>query len=96
MNRKKLSAAAALRYDKEKSSAPSVVASGRGTVADRIVEAAKEANIPIVEDAALVTALLMVELGEEIPPELYQATARILAFVYDLDRRREAEGHGRP
>jgi flagellar biosynthesis protein len=78
--------AAALRYDKDRDAVPKVVASGRGGVADRIVETAVEAEIPIVEDAALVSALLMLELGDEIPVGLYQAVAKILAFLYDLDR----------
>jgi flagellar biosynthesis protein len=52
-----------------------------------MVEAAFEAEVPVVEDAALVSALLMLELGDEIPVELYQTVARILAFLYDLDRR---------
>ncbi len=95
MARKRLPAAAALKYDPKRNAAPQVVASGQGRVAERILEVAREAKVPVVEDAALVTALLLVELGEEIPPELYQATARILAFIYDLDRRK-GEGHGRP
>ena len=79
--------AAALRYEEGHESAPVVVASGKGVLAERIVEIAREAQIPVVEDAALVSALLALELGEEIPPELYQAVARVLVFVYDLDRR---------
>ena len=79
--------AAALKYDPDADSAPRVVAAGRGRVADMIVEKAAEAEIPIVEDAALVSSLLMLELGEEIPVELYRSVAKILAFLYDLDRR---------
>lgn len=81
--------AAALRYDKERDAAPRVVARGRGVTAEKIVTAAKEANVPVVEDAALVSALLMLELGEEIQPELYQAVARILSFLYMIDRDKE-------
>ncbi|EFQ23258.1 EscU/YscU/HrcU family type III secretion system export apparatus switch protein [Aminomonas paucivorans] len=81
--------AAALRYEEGHESAPVVVASGKGVLAERIVEIAREAQIPVVEDAALVSALLALELGEEIPPELYQAVARVLVFVYDLDRKSE-------
>lgn len=81
--------AAALRYDKEQEAAPRVVAQGQGLVADKIVSTAKEADIPIVEDAALVSALLMLELGEEIPAELYQAVAKILSFLYTIDKGRE-------
>lgn len=82
-----VSKAAALKYDENRDRLPRVTAAGRGRVADRMVEAAFEAEVPVVEDAALVSALLMLELGDEIPVELYQTVARILAFLYDLDRR---------
>ena len=84
---KKKTRAAALQYDRERDLAPRVVASGENRVAERIVETAVEAEIPIVEDAALVSALLLLELGEEIPTELYQAVAKVLSFVYSLDKR---------
>ena len=73
--------AAALLYDENKDAVPRVIAAGSGRVADRIIETAVEAEIPIVEDAALVSSLLMLELGEEIPVELYRAVAKILAFL---------------
>ena len=82
----KVKKAAALMYDENKDAVPRVVAVGRGRVADMIIEKAVEAEIPIVEDAALVSSLLMLELGEEIPPELYRSVAKILAFLYELDR----------
>ncbi|WP_300525555.1 EscU/YscU/HrcU family type III secretion system export apparatus switch protein [Aminiphilus sp.] len=88
MDGKKRSKAAALTYDRQQDRAPRVVASGKGFVADRIVEIAREAKIPIVEDAALVSALLVLELGEEVPVELYEAVAKILSFVYRLDKER--------
>ena len=81
--------AAALRYKEETDAVPRLVAAGRGRVADMIIEKAAEAEIPIVEDAALVSSLLMLELGEEIPVELYRSVAKILAFLYDLDRSSE-------
>lgn len=80
--------AAALRYRPERDDAPRVVASGFGQTAERVVAIAKEAEVPIVEDAALVSALLALELGEEIPVELYQAVAKILSFLYKYDRKR--------
>ena len=83
---KKREKAVALQYDEKKQGAPSVTAKGEGLVAQRIVELAKEADVPVVEDAALVSALLSLELGQEIPVELYQAVARILSWVYRLDR----------
>ena len=82
----KVKKAAALMYDEKNYVAPRVVAAGRGRTAERIIEKALEAEIPIVEDAALVSSLLMLELGEEIPVELYRSVAKILAFLNNLDR----------
>ncbi|PIE54245.1 MAG: flagellar biosynthesis [Dethiosulfovibrio peptidovorans] len=84
-SREKCPQAAALRYDQEQERAPRILASGQGPVAERIMDIAKEADIPIVEDAALVTALLALDIGEEIPLELYEAVARVLAFIYRVD-----------
>ena len=78
--------AVAVQYDKEKMRAPTVIAKGEGFVARKIVERAMEADVPIVEDAALVSALISLELGEEIPAELYEVVAKVLAWVYRLDR----------
>ena len=75
--------ASALKY--EGVGAPKVVASGRGLVADRILEIAREAGLPIREDAALVEALAQLELGREIPEDLYTAVAEALAWAYSLD-----------
>lgn len=80
--------AAALRYEAEKDDAPRLIASGRGAIAERIVEIAKKGGVPIVEDPALASALLFVELGEEIPVELYEGVARVLAFLYKLDMKK--------
>ena len=74
--------AVALRYDGK--SAPKVTAKGRGDVARRIVEVAQEHRIPIREDDALVRLLAQVDLGDEIPPELYLAVAQVIAFAYAL------------
>ncbi len=79
--------AVALRYDPEKDQAPRVVAKGRGYLAELILEVAREHGIPIREDAALVEALSRVELEAEIPPELYEAVAVILAWAYRLNRK---------
>ena len=78
--------AVAVKYDKKSMSAPQVVAKGEGFIARKIVERAIEADVPIVEDAALVSALISLELGEEIPSELYEVVARVLAWVYKLDK----------
>ncbi len=82
--------AAAVQYDRDKMKAPSVIAKGEGFIAHEIVKRAREANVPIVEDAALVSALLALELGDEIPAELYQVVAKVLAWVYKLDKGEQA------
>ena len=90
MSGRKRDRAVALQYDHETMDAPTVVARGEGLVARKIVERALEAEVPIVENAALVSALLSLELGEEIPAELYEVVARVLAWVYRLDRGESA------
>lgn len=77
--------AAALKYDAEEDGAPRVVASGRGLVAENIIARAREAGLPIQEDPDLAAVLCRLELGQEIPPELYEAVARILAFLVYAD-----------
>lgn len=62
--------------------APRVVAKGGGAVADRIVQTAREHNVPLQEDAALASTLSKLELGREIPRELYVAVAHVLAFAW--------------
>ncbi len=66
---------------------PRVVASGRGFVAEKIIEAAREAGVPLREDTVLMEALASLELGQEIPPELYLAVAQALAWAYQLSGR---------
>ena len=81
--------AVALKYEQNKGRAPVVVAKGEDFLAARIKEAAKENNVEIVENKPLARMLYYnVELNEEIPPELYQAVAEVLAFVYNLKNKR--------
>ena len=87
---KKRDKAAALKYDFELDNAPSVTAKGEGFVARRIVEIAHAADVPVVEDAALVSALLSLELEQEVPVELYEAVARILSWIYRLEKGESA------
>lgn len=80
--------AIAVKYDPDVSDAPMVVAKGQDYMAMRIKEVAKESNIEIVENKQLARTLYKsVEIGEAIPPELYQAVAEVLAFVYSLKSR---------
>ena len=77
--------AVALHYDK--SGAPRVVAKGRGSIGQKIIEIAKAHDIPIEENEVLAGALANVELGDEIPVELYKAVAEVLVFVLRLSGR---------
>ena len=79
--------AVALRYDSEVERAPRVVASGSGSTAEAILAAAAEHGIPVEEDVALLGLLAECEVGEEIPPELYEAVAELLTWLYRLEGR---------
>ncbi len=81
----KLDKAVALLYDQEKSDAPRVIASGRGVIAQKIIETARQAGIHIQEDPDLVEILSKVPVGKDIPVELYQTIAEILSFVYQIN-----------
>jgi flagellar biosynthesis protein len=78
--------AVALHYSG--SGAPRVVAKGGGPLAERIIETAREHHVPLQEDAALVAALSRLDLGREIPRELYVAVAHVLAFAWSVTGKR--------
>ena len=80
--------AAVITYDKERSEAPILVAKGANHLAHKIKEIAKENGVEIIENKPLARMLYFnVELGDEIPSELYQMTAEVLAYVYSLQNR---------
>ncbi|MCR5032061.1 MAG: flagellar biosynthesis protein FlhB [Lachnospiraceae bacterium] len=80
--------AVAIRYDRETDQAPVVLAKGADYLAQRIKDVARENNVEIVENKPLARTLYTnVEIGQEIPPELYQAVAEVLALVYKLQNR---------
>jgi flagellar biosynthesis protein len=83
--------AIALEYDGQ--GAPRVTAKGRGELADRIVEVAREHDVVVEENAILAQALSAVELDDPIPEELYRAAAQVIAFVLSL--RGEMKRHHR-
>ena len=87
--REKQKAAVALSYDMEKNSAPIIKAKGKGTVAEEIIQRAKEHNIPIQEDPSLVELLSQLEINESIPEELYEVVAEVFAFIYRIDKNIE-------
>lgn len=75
--------AVALRYDM-KNPAPIIVASGMGHMAEKIVEVAGENHVPVYEDTSLATILTQLELGSEIPEELYKAVVDIYVFFLNF------------
>lgn len=81
--------AVALKWEGGKE-APRVTAKGEGSLAEEIIALAKEHNIPIQENLPLVMALSQIDLGEEIPRELYLAVAQIIAFAYYLSGKHPA------
>lgn len=83
--KKKIRQAVALEYNPAED-APKVIASGRGIVAEKIIEKAKESDVPIHRDDKLADTLSRLEIGEMIPPELYEVVAEILIFVDSMDK----------
>lgn len=81
----KLKQAIALEYDPFEE-APRVIASGRGVLAERIIDRAKESKIPIHKDDKLANTLSRLDIGEMIPPQLYEVVAEILVFVDAMDK----------
>ncbi len=79
--------AVALSYEKG-DMAPTVVASGKGKLAERIIETAKENAVPLHEDSKLAETLSNLEIGEMIPPELYEVVAEVLVFINDMEKIR--------
>ncbi len=77
--------AVALEYDRK--GAPRVVAKGRGELGEKIIEVAKAHDVPVEENEVLAGELSNIELGDEIPPELYRAVAEVLVFVLRLSGR---------
>ncbi|MBQ9234710.1 MAG: EscU/YscU/HrcU family type III secretion system export apparatus switch protein [Lachnospiraceae bacterium] len=83
--------AVALMYEPG-SQAPQVVASGKGLVADKIIETAKQSDVPLYKDTNLAETLLNLDIGDCIPPELYGVVAEILVYVDKMDKIKEKLG----
>ena len=83
---KKIKTAVALGYDPNENGAPVVLASGKGALAEKIIEQAQENKIPVHEDSKLADTLSKHEIGEMIPPELYEVVAEVLVFVDAMDK----------
>ncbi len=78
--------AVALKYQPKSDNAPKVIAKGKGKVAKKIIEIAREHNIYIQNDPDLIEVLCQLDLNEEIPPDLYVVAAELLAFIYSLNK----------
>jgi len=83
--------AIALEYNPDEA-APKVIATGKGLIAEKIIEKAKESNVPVHEDKKLANTLAKLEIGDMIPPELYEAVAEILVFVDALEKIKKKGG----
>ncbi len=81
---KKLTAVAVAYEPGDK--APKILATGKGEVAEKIIEKAKENDVPLYKDNKLADTLSRLKIGDTIPPELYDVVAEILVFVDDMDR----------
>ncbi len=76
--------------------APKILATGKGAMAEKIIETAKENDVPFYKDNKLADTLSKLDIGEAIPPELYEVVAEILLFVDGMDKvKAKLEGAGR-
>jgi flagellar biosynthesis protein len=80
--------AVALGYDKKKDDAPKVLASGHGVIAEKIIDIAKDSNIPLHKDADLVEVLSVLEIDEYIPLEVYSVVAEIFTYIYEQNEQK--------
>jgi flagellar biosynthesis protein len=78
--------AVALEYDRAKMRAPRLTAKGQGQLAERIIEMARKNGVPVREDRFLLAALEGLDVGQDVPSELYQVVAEILVAVYRAER----------
>ena len=76
--------------------APKILASGKGHVALKIIEEAKKNDVPFYKDSALAETLSKLEIGDEIPPDLYEVVAQILVFVDGMDKVKAKLDKGKP
>jgi flagellar biosynthesis protein len=88
VKKNRMKEAAALKHEPEKDRAPKVMATGKGSAAEKILDKAEEYGVPVYEDEELAHFLTSMDIGSEIPPELYQVVAEILVFINNLDRTR--------
>lgn len=79
--------AAVIRYDESQGGSPTLVAQGKGLLALKIMELAKQNNIQMQEDEGLIQHLLDIDLGENVPPQLYSVIAEILLLIEEMEKK---------
>ena len=79
--------AVALKYDAGESSAPKVIAKGKGAVAEKILQKAQEFEVPIFQNEALANSLLALDIDEQIPPNLYKAIAEVFVWLMKSEQK---------
>ncbi|MGB3262146.1 EscU/YscU/HrcU family type III secretion system export apparatus switch protein [Paenisporosarcina sp.] len=84
--KKKVKEVVALTYKQNLENAPTVIAKGKGVIAENLIKIAQEHQILIQEDPSLVALLGQLDINESIPEELYQAVAEVFAFIYRIDQ----------
>jgi len=83
---KRITQAAAISYDPAENDVPILSAFGEGHMAQKIIEVAKESGVPVMPEPGLTNMLSKLSVGDEIAPEMYDAVAKVLAFVSEVDR----------
>ena len=91
MEKEKIKTAVAIAYEPG-DEAPKILATGKGEIAEKIIEKAKEEDVPFYKDSKLANTLSKLEIGDMIPPELYEVVAEILVFVDKMDRMKSKMG----
>ena len=91
MEREKIKTAVAIAYEPG-DEAPKILATGKGEIAEKIIEKAKEEDVPFYKDSKLANTISKLEIGDMIPPELYEVVAEILVFVDKMDRMKSKMG----
>ncbi len=81
--------AVALKYENKSTSAPKVIAKGKGAIAEKILEKADEFEIPIFQNEALANSLMELDLDEQIPPRLYKAIAEVFVWLMKSEKKAE-------
>jgi len=80
--------AAALKYEQDHNVSPELIAKGQGEIANKILSLAKEHQISVFQNKALVDSLLNLEIHEEIPPRLYQAVAELFTWLMKVENKK--------